>query len=81
MSRGVTTIYRPEEISGPGSAGSSKDYGSSLFPLTMDLKRSLRQVPTKLNPLYGIHVGRSMFLLLAAFFILGLMGFITQLEL
>ena len=81
MSRGVTTIYRPEDISGPGSAGSSKDYGSSLFPLTMDLKRSLRQVPTKLNPLYGIHVGRSMFLLLAAFFILGLMGFITQLEL
>lgn len=64
-----------------GGAAGSQEYGPSVFPLTMDFKRSLRQVPVKLNPLYGIHLGRSMFLLLAAFILLGLMAFITQLEL
>jgi uncharacterized protein (DUF58 family) len=46
--------------------------------MEMDLNRIMRQVPTKLHPLYGLHLGRSVLILFITTIIIGMMALITQ---
>jgi uncharacterized protein (DUF58 family) len=79
-SRAATTT-QPNDDGQAASAGRSSFDEINDLPLEMDLKRMMRQVPTKLHPLYGLHLGRSVLLLLIVLFLFGGMAFVTQLNL
>jgi uncharacterized protein (DUF58 family) len=59
-------------------SGSQKTFDDEGAGLTVDHHRVLKHVPTKLHPLYGLHLCWSMVTIVIAILTLGLMAILTQ---
>jgi uncharacterized protein (DUF58 family) len=68
-------VFKPTPVSPVSSNASPNE-----LPLEIDVDRMIRQVPVKLHPLFGIHLGRAVLSLLIAFIIIAMMAFVTQLN-